>query len=106
MKKNNPHTPILIREAMGVEPKVWARYEYGREKMEPLMGMSRRLHIIDKHTDGTCRIGRQGRRGQSHRASKDTYNSSIVIASIALYNTPFTISSSLPDGSAGALLVS
>jgi len=26
MKKNNPHTPIMIREAMGVEPKVWARY--------------------------------------------------------------------------------
>lgn len=26
MKKNNPHTPILIREALGVEPKIWARY--------------------------------------------------------------------------------
>jgi hypothetical protein len=26
MKKNNPHTPILIREAKGVEPKMWARY--------------------------------------------------------------------------------
>ena len=39
MKKNNPHTPILIREALGVEPKIWARYEYGREKMEPLTGM-------------------------------------------------------------------
>jgi len=26
MKKNNPHTPILIREALDVEPKVWARY--------------------------------------------------------------------------------
>ena len=26
MKKNNPHTPIMIREALGVEPKVLARY--------------------------------------------------------------------------------
>ena len=33
MKKNNPYTPIMIREAMGIEPRVYARYEYGREKM-------------------------------------------------------------------------
>lgn len=26
MKKHNPNTPILIREAMGIEPKVFARY--------------------------------------------------------------------------------
>ena len=26
MKKHNPNTPILIREAQGVEPRVWARY--------------------------------------------------------------------------------
>lgn len=26
MKKHNPHTPILIREALGIEPKVFARY--------------------------------------------------------------------------------
>lgn len=26
MKKHNPSTPILIREAQGIEPKVWARY--------------------------------------------------------------------------------
>lgn len=26
MKKNNPHTPIMLREALGVEPKVFARY--------------------------------------------------------------------------------
>ena len=39
MKKNNPHTPILIREAAGVEPKLWARYDFGKEKMEPLGGI-------------------------------------------------------------------
>jgi hypothetical protein len=26
MKKHNPHTPIMIREALDVQPKVWARY--------------------------------------------------------------------------------
>jgi hypothetical protein len=26
MKKHNPHTPIMIREASGIEPKVYARY--------------------------------------------------------------------------------
>ncbi|KAF1808810.1 NADH dehydrogenase, alpha subcomplex, subunit 2 [Eremomyces bilateralis CBS 781.70] len=39
MKKHNPHTPIMIREASGVEPKVWARYEFGKEKVVPLNGM-------------------------------------------------------------------
>lgn len=38
MKKNNPHTPIMIREALGIEPRVYARYEYGREKMADLKG--------------------------------------------------------------------
>ena len=38
MKKNNPYIPIMIREASGVEPRVYARYEYGREKMEDLRG--------------------------------------------------------------------
>lgn len=57
MKKYNPHTPIMIREALGVEPKVYARYgtsinervgsrltsgnpEFAKEKMEALNGMS------------------------------------------------------------------
>ncbi|KIW00774.1 uncharacterized protein PV09_07754 [Verruconis gallopava] len=39
MKKHNPHTPILIREAFDVQPKVWARYEYGKEKMVPLSNL-------------------------------------------------------------------
>ncbi|KAJ5166255.1 NADH-ubiquinone oxidoreductase 10.5 kDa subunit [Penicillium canariense] len=26
MKKHNPHTPILMREASGIEPRVFARY--------------------------------------------------------------------------------
>ncbi|GAB7352603.1 hypothetical protein MBLNU459_g2983t1 [Dothideomycetes sp. NU459] len=39
MKKNNPHTPIMIREALNVEPRVYARYEFGKEKMESLAGL-------------------------------------------------------------------
>ncbi|EOD44805.1 hypothetical protein GTA08_BOTSDO07703 [Neofusicoccum parvum] len=39
MKKHNPHTPILIREALDVEPRVYARYEFGKEKMLPLKGL-------------------------------------------------------------------
>lgn len=56
MKKNNPHTPILLREALGTEPRVYARYglgfwsshcdtaeliryaERGKEKQESLSG--------------------------------------------------------------------
>jgi len=39
MKKHNPHTPILIREASNVEPKVWARYDFGKEDSRPLNGL-------------------------------------------------------------------
>ncbi|KAI1176440.1 thioredoxin-like protein [Nemania sp. FL0916] len=40
MKKNNPHTPILMREAAGTIPKVFARYEFGRERSQSLEGLS------------------------------------------------------------------
>ncbi|RMX92888.1 hypothetical protein D0868_13161 [Hortaea werneckii] len=44
MKHHNPHTPILIREAMNIQPRVFARYEFGKEKMADLQGMwERRL---------------------------------------------------------------
>ncbi|KAK5129642.1 hypothetical protein LTR08_003004 [Meristemomyces frigidus] len=39
MKHHNPHTPIMIREALGIEPRVFARYEFGREKMVGLKGL-------------------------------------------------------------------
>jgi len=38
MKKNNPTTPILIREAAGTVPKIYARYEFGQEKSQSLEG--------------------------------------------------------------------
>ncbi|KAF5275566.1 hypothetical protein FQA39_LY06678 [Lamprigera yunnana] len=31
IKKDNPNSPILIRECSGVEPKLWVRYEFGKE---------------------------------------------------------------------------
>ncbi|KAH8695231.1 NADH-ubiquinone oxidoreductase 105 kDa subunit [Talaromyces proteolyticus] len=40
MKKNNPYVPILIREASGTEPRVFARYELGKEKQELLSGLT------------------------------------------------------------------
>ncbi|KFA62314.1 hypothetical protein S40285_06546 [Stachybotrys chlorohalonatus IBT 40285] len=40
MKKNNPQIPILIREASGTVPKVYARYELGVEKSQPLDGLT------------------------------------------------------------------
>jgi NADH dehydrogenase (ubiquinone) 1 alpha subcomplex subunit 2 len=42
MKHHNPHTPIMIREALNTQPRVFARYEFGREKVEELGGKSRK----------------------------------------------------------------
>ncbi|KAM3506832.1 hypothetical protein MY11210_007381 [Beauveria gryllotalpidicola] len=40
MKKNNPNIPIMMREAAGTVPKVFARYEFGVEKAQSLDGLS------------------------------------------------------------------
>ncbi|KAA8569260.1 hypothetical protein EYC84_000923 [Monilinia fructicola] len=50
MKKHNPNTPILLREAAGTQPKVYARYEFGREVSEELAGLSDK-EIEDKVTE-------------------------------------------------------
>ncbi|KAM0706811.1 hypothetical protein Q7P35_006141 [Cladosporium inversicolor] len=39
MKHHNPHTPIMIREALNTQPRVFARYEFGREQVEELSGL-------------------------------------------------------------------
>jgi len=36
VKKSNPKFPILIRECSGVTPKLWARFDLGREMSVPL----------------------------------------------------------------------
>ncbi|XP_074279951.1 NADH dehydrogenase [ubiquinone] 1 alpha subcomplex subunit 2 [Silene latifolia] len=40
LKTLNPKLPILIREARGVEPQLWARYDYGVERGVRLDGMN------------------------------------------------------------------
>ncbi|KAA8643383.1 hypothetical protein EYZ11_003405 [Aspergillus tanneri] len=40
MKKHNPHTPIMMREAAGTLPRVYARYGLGQEKQEALTGLT------------------------------------------------------------------
>jgi hypothetical protein len=50
MKHHNPYTPIMIREAMGIEPRVFARYEFGREKRVDLNG----AYTHRNHANETC----------------------------------------------------
>ncbi|XP_053253418.1 NADH dehydrogenase [ubiquinone] 1 alpha subcomplex subunit 2 [Podarcis raffonei] len=40
LKKANPDFPILIRECSDVQPKLWARYAFGREKSVPLNNLN------------------------------------------------------------------
>ncbi|NWS47826.1 NDUA2 dehydrogenase, partial [Probosciger aterrimus] len=40
LKKANPDFPILIRECSGVQPRLWARFEFGRERSVPLNNLS------------------------------------------------------------------
>ncbi|XP_013780654.1 NADH dehydrogenase [ubiquinone] 1 alpha subcomplex subunit 2-like [Limulus polyphemus] len=40
LKKNNPRFPILIRECSGVQPKIYARYEHGKETSVSLADMN------------------------------------------------------------------
>ncbi|RWS15145.1 NADH dehydrogenase [ubiquinone] 1 alpha subcomplex subunit 2-like protein [Dinothrombium tinctorium] len=39
LKKQNPELPILIRECSGIEPKIWARFEFGKEKSASVSGL-------------------------------------------------------------------
>lgn len=40
IKKNNPELPILIRECTGIEPRLWFRFEFGRETSASLASMN------------------------------------------------------------------
>jgi NADH dehydrogenase (ubiquinone) 1 alpha subcomplex subunit 2 len=50
LKRVNQNTPILIREAKNVAPKLWARYEFGKETHLPLANMneSQVLSAVEK----------------------------------------------------------
>ncbi|XP_012687969.1 NADH dehydrogenase [ubiquinone] 1 alpha subcomplex subunit 2 [Clupea harengus] len=40
LKKANPDFPILIRECSGVQPRLWARYGFGKENSVALDNMN------------------------------------------------------------------
>ncbi|CAD5212516.1 unnamed protein product [Bursaphelenchus okinawaensis] len=40
LKKSNTDFPILVRECSGILPKVWARYEFGVERVVELENQS------------------------------------------------------------------
>ncbi|NWX34805.1 NDUA2 dehydrogenase, partial [Notiomystis cincta] len=40
LKKANPDFPILIRECSGIQARLWARYEFGKEKSIPLNNLT------------------------------------------------------------------
>ncbi|XP_064017446.1 NADH dehydrogenase [ubiquinone] 1 alpha subcomplex subunit 2 [Pogoniulus pusillus] len=40
LKKANPDLPVLVRECSGVQPRLWARYEFGKEKSVSLNNLT------------------------------------------------------------------
>ncbi len=40
LKTANPKFPILVRECSGIQPRVWARFGYGREESVELANKS------------------------------------------------------------------
>ena len=50
LKTANPQFPILIRECSGIQPRVWARFGYGREESADLSNKNSQevLNIISK----------------------------------------------------------
>merc|ERR1712156_369545 len=40
IKMSNPKFPILVRECSGIQPRLWARYGYGREESLDLTNKS------------------------------------------------------------------
>lgn len=40
IKQNNPTLPILVRECTGIEPKLWFRFEYGKEVSTSLTNLN------------------------------------------------------------------
>ncbi|XP_071087890.1 NADH dehydrogenase [ubiquinone] 1 alpha subcomplex subunit 2-like [Haliotis cracherodii] len=40
LKRHNPKFPFLVRECSNVQPKLYARYEFGKESSLPLTDMT------------------------------------------------------------------
>ncbi|KAJ8773499.1 hypothetical protein K2173_005745 [Erythroxylum novogranatense] len=55
LKTLNPKLPILIREANGIEPQLWARYDMGVERGIKLNGLSEAQ--ISKALEDLVKVG-------------------------------------------------
>ncbi|CAK9881642.1 unnamed protein product [Sphagnum jensenii] len=55
LKALNPTLPLLIRECSGVQPCLWARYDYGVERSVPLDGLA--AHEIDVKLEELVNLG-------------------------------------------------
>lgn len=40
IKSSNPNLPVLVRECGGVSPRIWARFDHGRESLLSADGKS------------------------------------------------------------------
>lgn len=75
MKKANPETPILIREALDTEPRVWARFgtfpssdtHYTRNQS----GLLTEYRVGKRDGPATQRLEREGNRGEGQRIGQD-----------------------------------
>lgn len=53
LKSGNPELPILIRECSNIEPKLWIRYEFGKESNKSLKDLnSNQISSILKNLNG------------------------------------------------------
>jgi hypothetical protein len=68
MKKHNPHTPILIREANGTEPTLYARFGALHTDGRCRLGLMIAYRLWQGEKVAAERPGRQGDRTTSHRA--------------------------------------
>uniref|UniRef100_A0A023FA65 NADH dehydrogenase [ubiquinone] 1 alpha subcomplex subunit 2 n=1 Tax=Triatoma infestans TaxID=30076 RepID=A0A023FA65_TRIIF len=54
LKKANPNFPILIRECQGVQPKLWARYDLGKEACVSLKDLKAE-EVMSKIDELSCK---------------------------------------------------
>ncbi|GFU03728.1 NADH dehydrogenase 1 alpha subcomplex subunit 2 [Nephila pilipes] len=54
IKKSNPKFPILVRECLGVEPKIYARYDFGKEMSVSVndFNVEKILEVVQKLAKG------------------------------------------------------
>lgn len=77
MKKHNPHTPILIREASGFEPTLFARYSTFRPgmRLEKTKAREKERNSVferKRETNGVIRV-RTGEEDHAERAGRQRH---------------------------------